>query len=45
MEAALQAGLLAGGVEQVDSFGLATTPCMFYSIVAGVTARQGFCMC
>eukprot|EP00200_Dunaliella_tertiolecta_P007129 CAMPEP_0202373016 /NCGR_PEP_ID=MMETSP1127-20130417/4110_1 /ASSEMBLY_ACC=CAM_ASM_000462 /TAXON_ID=3047 /ORGANISM="Dunaliella tertiolecta, Strain CCMP1320" /LENGTH=628 /DNA_ID=CAMNT_0048969755 /DNA_START=3126 /DNA_END=5012 /DNA_ORIENTATION=+ len=34
MEAALQAGLLAGGARQVDSFGLATTPCMFYSIVA-----------
>jgi len=36
MEAALQAGLLAGGARQVDSFGMATTPCMFYSIVAGM---------
>lgn len=41
MEAALQAGLLAGGAASVDSFGLATTPCMFYSIVAGAWPHAG----
>ena len=33
LEAALVVGLAAGGAE-VDTFGIATTPCMFYSIVA-----------
>ena len=32
LEAALIAGLSSGGASRVDSFGLATTPCMFYSI-------------
>ena len=35
MEAALSAGLLAGGATTVDTFGLSTTPAMFYSIVTG----------
>ncbi|MEW5302157.1 MAG: hypothetical protein WDW36_004965 [Sanguina aurantia] len=34
LEAALTAGLLSGGAVQVHSFGLATTPAMFSSIVA-----------
>lgn len=33
MESALVAGLVAGGAGEVHVFGLATTPCMFYSIV------------
>jgi phosphomannomutase len=33
LEAALVAGLAAAGAE-VDTFGIATTPCMFYSIVS-----------
>ena len=34
LEAALVAGLATAGAE-VDTFGIATTPCMFYSIVEG----------
>lgn len=34
LEAALTAGLLAGGAAQVHSFALSTTPAMFSSIVA-----------
>jgi phosphomannomutase len=41
LEAALVAGLASGGAE-VDLFGIATTPCMFYSIQAtGKTGRGG----
>lgn len=38
LEAALVAGLVAGGASRVDTFGIATTPCMFYSIACDQAA-------
>lgn len=42
LEAAIVAGLASAGAE-VDTFGIATTPCMFYSIIATGAWRGDRC--